>query len=108
MEMSAADCECMGTYIVESYDANDDPDERVQIREGEFPTSAEAHARACIVVEASLRELAAGASSAAELKSLYDSYGAIPMIFREPDVVFDPYAYAEHVAQQVWDEVRRR
>jgi hypothetical protein len=91
-------------YLLESYDASDDPDDRYLANQGQFATAAQVLAAARSLIEQNLMlALAAGLSPADAVKQWRES-GDVPVIVPRSGavpVVFDPFAFAAARAHEL-------
>ena len=90
-------------YIVESYDASDDPDDRFFVNQGQFASAAAAIAAAKELIEGHLvLSLGAGASAAEALDN-WRTTGDVPRIVPRgaAPVQFDPFLFAETRAKEL-------
>lgn len=90
-------------YQVVSYDVSDEPaGDAITRLQGEFDTAEEALACARAVVDRDLAHLSTSCKTAADLASQFSNFGEGAMIFGEPRQYFNPYAYAQDRAGQLF------
>lgn len=91
-------------YTVESYDASDDPGERLFVNHGRFASAAQALAAAKELIDGNLALSLSAGRSAAEAVEEWRTGGDVPRIVPAggaAPVHFDPFAYAQVRAQQL-------
>jgi hypothetical protein len=91
-------------YAVESYDANDEPDERQFVNHGRFANAAQALAAAKELIDASLVLSLAAGKSAADAYEEWRRSGDVPRIVPRSGaspIHFDPSSYALTRAQEL-------
>ena len=84
-------------YLLESYDASDDPDDRFMAKHGQFATAAQVLAAAKAMIEERLLLALAGGMSAADALADWRESGDVPVIVPRgsPPVDFDPFGFAQ-------------
>jgi|GEM_PF-1120551 len=91
------------TYTVESYDAFDAPSERRHLKHGEFQHGGAALVTAQVLIDKHLLGSLGAGKTAAEALDQWRHFGEVPMIFGDPRIAFDPFAYAERRAAELGD-----
>jgi guanosine-3',5'-bis(diphosphate) 3'-pyrophosphohydrolase len=92
------------TYSVVSYGSYQSGDLEGLRKHGVFRDVEDAVKMAKLVVESSLRHDAATSTSAQDLAKRYSEYGIVPVIWGNPAPNFNPQAYAQEAATEIWEE----
>lgn len=91
-------------YLVESYDASDEPDDRRFVNQGQYASAADALAAARQLIEANLVLALSAGMSAADAFEQWRRSGDVPRIVARggaAPVQFDPFAFAQARAQEL-------